>query len=130
MIKYRNVKVIDMLDFDNLVKQTYNKPYSFQQQDGCKERGTHYFSVPSESYDEEMNDNIPFEINGAERGVKFNTWLNTTPEQINEVNPESYAGKNELFWDRNFYPDFQTVVNDLHEKGLIEAGDYMIEIDW
>jgi hypothetical protein len=35
-----------------------------------------------------------------------------------------------MFWERNFYPDTYTVANDLYDKGLIEAGDYIINIDW
>ena len=36
----------------------------------------------------------------------------------------------QLFWERNFYPDVQMIANNLHAKGLIEAGDYVIDIDW
>lgn len=36
----------------------------------------------------------------------------------------------ELFWKRNFYPCLQSVANDLHKKGLVESGEYLIEIDW
>jgi hypothetical protein len=35
-----------------------------------------------------------------------------------------------MFWDRNFYPNVQMVANDLHKKGLLEAGEYSIRIDW
>jgi hypothetical protein len=35
-----------------------------------------------------------------------------------------------MWWDRNFYPNLQMVANDLHEKGLLAAGDYIISIDW
>jgi hypothetical protein len=60
--------------------------------------------------------------------AKFEKWL--------ERDPKEWNGKEEdkrfldLFWDRNFYPDIQTVANDLHKKGLIEAGEYTIKIDW
>ena len=43
-------------------------------------------------------------------------------------------GKNkestELWWERNFYPDVSMIINDLHSKGLLPAGDYSIDIDW
>ena len=29
-----------------------------------------------------------------------------------------------------FYPNFQMIANDLHEKGLLPAGEYSIDIDW
>jgi hypothetical protein len=132
-IKYTNKKVIDVHDWDQLVSETYGKPYSFQQQDGCKERGTFTLTIPSkwaEEEDEEMHDKIPFKINGNVMGVKFKKWLSTTSEEINEENPEKYPGQNGLFWERNFYPNVYMVANDLYEKGLIEAGDYVINIDW
>jgi len=133
MIKYKNTKVIEVTDWDNLITETYGKPYSFQQQDGCKSRGVHVLTIPSqyaESNDLEMNENILFEINGDEMGVKFNTWLNTSVEEINKKHPERYRGQNNLFWDRNFYPDVDVIANDLHKKGLIEKGEYTINIDW
>lgn len=133
MIKYRNKKVIEDRDWDKLVKDTYGKPYNFQQQDGCQSRGNVYLTVYNEPYREEDDpypDNIPFKINGSKMGVKFTTWLNTTEESINEKHPESYPNANRLFWQRNFYPDLQIVANDLCTKGLIEAGDYTINIDW
>jgi len=133
----RDIKMIDSDDLDDLIQETYNKPYCFQQQDGCKSRGTHTITVSKEDYnedDDDYPDNIPFLINGEEMGVKFKTWLNTTPEDINKNNPESYPksypGANNLFWERNFYPDIQHIVNDLCNKGLLEAGEYTINIDW
>ena len=36
----------------------------------------------------------------------------------------------DLWWKRNFYPDIEMVANDLHAKGLLEAGEYAIDIDW
>jgi len=127
MIKYRTEKVINVWDWDALVKETYGKKYCFQQQDDCRERGHFRFTVPSdEVYDEFMPETIPEVVNGKTMGVRFQTWLDRDPEY--NVFKETY--ENNLFWDRNFYPDFQTLANDLHSKGLIEAGDYTIDIDW
>ncbi len=36
----------------------------------------------------------------------------------------------ELFWGRNFYPDVSMIIDDLYERGLLEAGDFSIDIDW
>ena len=61
------------MDWDILVESTYNKIYSFQQQGGCQSRGTVYFSVPDEAYENDMNDSIPEIINDEDNmGVKFN----------------------------------------------------------
>lgn len=151
MLKYKNTRTIDVQDWDNLVQKTYNKPYSFQQQDGCQPRGVVYLTIPDKDYKEDrMNESIPEVINGNEMGVKFNVWLDRDPsEPLNPSESELeecgyYWGKSdkdvedwkkdkcniEMFWERNFYPDLQTLANDLYDKGLIEAGDYGIKIDW
>ncbi len=120
MIKTQTKQVIEVSDWDSLVVSTYSRPYNFQQQDDCKPRGTHHLTVPATADDFE-NDTIPEEVNGEEMGVSFAAWLARTPGS---------GFNNELFWERNFYPDVQMVANDLHAKGLIAAGDYIIEIDW
>jgi len=152
MIKVKNVKMIDVGDWDALVYETYGKPYSFQQQDGCQSRGVVRITIPYDSNDEKyMNDKVPEVINHESKmGVKFDVWLNRSPEE--PLNPskkelsdcnyywgESEADEDEwnkdksninMFFERNFYPNLQSVANDLHKKGLIEAGDYSINIDW
>jgi hypothetical protein len=128
MIKVKNVKTIEVFDWDKLVSDTYGKPYSFQQQDGCQSRGIFHLTIPSEyTGDDEMNDEIPEIINGETMGVKFEKWLERDPNQPVAGRTDYGVG---LWWDRNFYPDIHTVANDLHKRGLIEAGEYSIEIDW
>ena len=154
MIKVRNVKIINVFDWDKLVSNTYKKTYSFQQQQGCQPRGIVKITIPNENWEEEeMNNKIPEIINGEgsnNMGVKFDVWLsrdcneplNPTKEDLKICN--YYWGKNDedlkkwcedkshisMFWERNFYPCLQSVANDLHKKGLIEEGEYSIEIDW
>ena len=149
MLKYKQKRTVDVSDWDRLVEETYGKPYSFQQQDGCKDRGTFSLEVPSKyTEDEEMNDSIPEVINNeSEMGVKFAVWLardpnaplNPSKEELEACN--YYYGEDEktwkedkshirMFWERNFYPDVNTLANDLYEKGLIEEGEYLIDIDW
>lgn len=131
MLKYKNVKTIDNADWDNFVRETYGKPYCFQQQNGCQERGLFYITIPSDfTEDDDMNDSIPEIVNGNEMGVKFKVWLERDPNQKLEIYKNTPEGGIILFWERNFYPDIYTVANDLHSKGLIEAGDYVINIDW
>ena len=75
-----------------------------------------------------MPDSISEKINGNEMGVKFSSWLVRNPEEWNG-DPEKVMFL-DIFWERHFYPDIQMIANDLHEKGLIEAGNYTINIDW
>lgn len=127
-MKTRTETVIDLSDWDELVEKTYGRTYSFQQQDDCKPRGTFKFNVPNgETYDFEATE-IPEVVNGEEMGVSFAAWLARDPKQ---KLPGQYAEYQlDLFWQRNFYPDFQMVANDLHAKGLLKAGKYTIDIDW
>ena len=129
MIKYKNIKTIDCGDWDDLVCETYGKPYNFQQQYGCQSRGKFHLTIPSEyTEDEEMRDSIPEVINGSKMGVKLSAWLNRDPKEWNgKEEDERFL---DLFWERNFYPDIQVVANDLYKKGLIEKGEYVIDIDW
>ena len=128
MIQFKDIKIIEVQDLDDLVIKTYGKPYSFQQQSGCKSRGTEDITVPaSEPYDFK-NDSIPEKINGEEMGVSFKSWLDRDTKEWNGKPEDSnYV---DMFWERNFYPDIEMIVNDLHLKGLFPAGEYIINIDW
>jgi len=147
-MEIKTVKQISIQDWDELVEKTYNKVYSFQQQDGCKERGV--VTIWTDGPEDFENDTIPEIINGEEMGVSFKSWLerhtetplNPTKEQLKEC--KYYWGKTEedeskwkkdkshinLFWERNFYPHVSMIANDLFKRGLLEAGEYQIVIDW
>jgi hypothetical protein len=130
-MKIRTEKIISLSDWNELVVKTYGRIYDFQQQDDCKERGLFRFSVPSkETYDYE-NDAIPEVVNDEEMGVSFAAWLARDPNKKLESEDEWDREHGlAMWWERNFYPDFQMVANDLHAKGLLEAGEYAIDIDW
>ena len=139
----RTETVIEESDWSNLVSQTYGRPYQYQQQDGGKQRGTERFTVPYPEMEEDFkNDTVPEIVNCEEaRGVSFAAWLARDPSQLIpdkeyafEITTDELRRIREmslsLWWDRNFYPDFQTVANDLHEKGLLDAGEYTLSLDW
>lgn len=128
MLKILDLKAVDLQDWDELVAKTYGRPYSLQQQDGCMPRGTLRLEIPSDySEDDEMNDEIPERVDDQIRGVKFEKWLERNPNHPIEGESD---WRLTTWWERNFYPDLQTVANDLHKKGLVEAGVYLIIIDW
>lgn len=132
-LKTRNIKFVDVWDWDNLVVNTYGRPYKLQQQNGCIARQVIEITVPSNGFDFE-NDTVPEIVNGNDMGVSFKSWLERSPSQILEgdINKCQDMCKFhlDLWWTRNFYPDLQTVANDLHAKGLLEAGHYAINVDW
>jgi len=122
--------VIDCSEWDELVEKTYGRTYCFQQQECCQERGVRYLTIPDYAEDYEA-DSIPEVVNGDIMGVSFKAWLERDPLQ--KLNTEDEWDREhglKLFWERNFYPELQMVANDLHSKGLIDAGEYMINIDW
>ena len=122
----KEITYIPLQEWDQLVETTYNKIYSFQQQAGCRDRGTFEITVPCEDEDCEMNESIPEVVNGDEMGVTFDTWLARDKDQ-------PLPDKNDylsLFWERNFYPDIYTLANDLHARRILKAGTYKIDIDW
>ena len=130
MLKYTMKRTVDLEEWDHLVETTYGRPYRFQQQDGCKSRGTEYFTVPCQPIDYE-NDTVPEVVNGDIMGVNFKAWLARDPGQkIPKEGSNDLWDGTPMFWERNFYPDLDTVAQDLYEKGLIEAGTYTIDIDW
>ena len=117
-LKINTIKQIEEHDWSSFVSAVYGRPYDFQQQYGCQDRGVKNFTVPVEDPDDFENTEIPSNSNGEE-GVSFKAWLEADPEDDNG-----------FFWTRNFYPEFDMVCNDLYEKGLLEAGSYQIRIDW
>lgn len=127
-MKIKSVQMIDVSEWDDLVTKTYGKPYNFQQQDDCKERGIHNLTVPSQRPYDYKNATVPEVINGREMGVSFSAWLARDPQEWNGKPEDSrYL---DMFWERNFYPNVDMIANDLHARGLLPAGDYCINIDW
>lgn len=125
MITIYQKNIIELFDWDALVIKTYGKNYSFQQQDDCKERQLVPLKVPDAANDY-SNDTIPEKINGEIMGVSFAAWL---AMDCSYKNPKKIY-RDSMFWERNFYPDVQMIANDLYEKGLLPAGEYLINIDW
>ena len=125
-LEINNVAMIEVSDWDRLVNKTYGRTYSFQQQDDCKPRGIFRFKVP-DSVDSEYPDTIEEKVNGDEMGVSFAAWLARDPKK---PIPQKDRWALDMWWERNFYPDVQEVANDLHARGLLPAGKYVINIDW
>jgi hypothetical protein len=131
MLQYENRRVVDVGDWDELVMATYGRPYNFQQQDGCKDRQSHYITIPVPHPSDYDNDTVPEKVNHDDMGVSFAAWLARDPTQLLDTGDEwDRINGLDLWWARNFYPDVEMVANDLYARGLVEAGEYIIDIDW
>jgi len=128
--------MVECAEWDRLVTDVYCRIYNFQQQEGCRNRGTFALNVPEKypEMDECYPESIPEVVNGDEMGVKFVNWLARSPTEwlgvdvVDESTMEHFHLR--LFWERNFYPDVMTLANDLHTKGFLDSGEYVINIDW
>lgn len=131
MIETKDVKMIDCEVWDDLVIKTYGHLYNIQQQDGCQPRGVYYLTVPDDDAFDYQCTELPYEINGENMGVSFEAWKKADKEEILEnLRENGHDICHDLFWKRNFYPSVEVVANDLHERGLLPAGNYAIDIDW
>lgn len=131
MLNIQLKDVIELQDWNGFVSEHYCKIYNFQQQEGCKDRGIFEFSVPYKYPEDFENDTIPEVVNGYEMGVSFKAWLERDIKQpLNSKDQWDREYGLDLFWKRNFYPHISMIINDLHEKGLLPAGEYVINIDW
>ena len=127
-LKFRNIRTIESSDWDDLVQSTYGRPYCFQQQDGCKGRGIYELTIPVCGPEDYENNALPEIVNYKEMGVSFEAWKKRDPKEWNGKDSGDWVL--DLWWTRNFYPNIEVVANDLYERGLIEKGDYIINIDW
>lgn len=125
-LKFKVVKLVEYSDFNTLVTDTYGRPYDFQQQEGCKGTGLEKFIVPDFTDDYE-DVSIPEVINTPEMGVSFDAWKARDPKQ--SIGSRAAHWEIEMWWQRNFYPHPQMILNDLYQKGLIKADEYYISID-
>lgn len=134
-MKVDTIKSVTVQAFNKLVTETYGRVYHFQQQNDCLPRGFYKITVPATPEDYE-NESVPEVVNHPTMGVKFESWLKRDPNQYligedYEVYDDNWKVRHlRLWWERNFYPHVSMVINDLYSKGLLEAGEYHINVDW
>lgn len=129
MIKIKEVKLIEDRDWDELVKEVYGKKYyCLQQQDGCMDRGIIRFSLPITDIDFEGHPELPNRLGIEEMCVDLNTWVSRDDEK--KLDNQKYGWELESYWERHFYPNFEAVASNLHTRGYLEDGEYIINIFW
>lgn len=115
----KQVIVIHELEFSELVREVYGRPYQFQQQEFMGQKTYYEFSVPAHP----LGDHY--------KAVPFQEWLEATPPGPAEPGKfDSELFTEGLRWEREFYPEMEEIVNDLHQKGLIDPGEYALHIWW
>lgn len=124
---------VTVQDWDKFVREVYGRPYSFQQQDGCKSRGTFHLCVNFGEYEPDWNagydnDTIPEDPDTEEMCVSLKGWLARDPNQ--PLANQKYDFELRSWWERNFYPQIEVLAQDLWHRGLLPAGEYVIIIDW
>ena len=123
--------VVDSFEWDRFVKQVYDRPYTFQQQDGCRQRGVSYFTATPGQYEfvEHMEPVPTGPIEGIRScfGVSLEEWVGRSPEAAFDPDRPNRTG---TYWERNYYPPIDELASDLCEKGLIAPGRYVLLVDW
>lgn len=127
-MEIKTVKMIEEREWSAFVSKTYGRLYRLQQQNGCYARQLVYITAPNEDAELDLPDTVPEIVNGKEMGVNFNAWLARDPAQ--KIEGRNYDFELTLWWHRNFYPPVEAVANDLYKRGLLPAGDYVININW
>ena len=128
-MRYETMRYVQVSDLDNFIKETYKRPYSFQQQRGCQARGTQNVKVPIEGLEDcDEGYNVEDVLENPWDGVSLKDWLERDPKE--KIKDSDNDGTLERFWERNFFPDIEILFDDLFKKGLIEEGEYVINIDW
>lgn len=115
----RVTRVIEDGDWDCFVTEVYGRPYCYQQQDGCRDRGVMRFTASADGRTWGFDDATPEELDARDgMGVSLKSWL-------------AADGKDSSIpWDRNFYPELEEVAQDLCKRGLVPPGSYTLNIDW
>lgn len=109
-LKSETVKLIWESDFSKLVSETYGRPYQFQQQGDMMGQDTIYkFSIPDATWHPTPED--------AAKDIQ--EWIN---------DPREF--KYEFEAERECYPPIESVIVDLHERGIIDPGDYALHVWW
>ncbi|WP_043736189.1 hypothetical protein [Nocardia asiatica] len=105
------VTLIDENTFSALVSHLHARPYRLQQQgDGLPQNTIVKITVPALEHD------WP--------GIPLAEWA-ATP-----IGDYTYPWQAETHWEREYYPCLEDVVNDLHARGLLAAGNYALHVRW
>ena len=106
----RAVTLIWEKAFSSFVSQVYGRPYQLGRQSGGLPKDTTVeFTVPAQEF--------------GWSGPSVAEWLAAPP-------PDDSDCQETLRWEREFHPELEAIVNDLHARELLPAGEYLLEVWW
>lgn len=130
-LKTNTKTTIPLQDWNAFIKEIYGKPYSFQQQEGCRDKGIYTIYIPETLPKENEDYGYDYDPSTPEKelcGVPLTVWLSRDPKQ--PLEGQKYDFELEIWWFRQFYPYIEELEEDLARKGLLDPGEYTIIIDW
>ena len=145
-LKTQDVKYVYVNDWDEFVREVYNRPYSREEQVEDISDRTDFIDTKSkysepkwlqeETLDKALKDR--YLASSASR-VSLKNWLALDPDlpvahkiydwhSKQDVVLQASRGElsHTLWWERCFYPGIYELAYDLVAKGLLEPGTYLI----
>lgn len=129
-LNLKKVSLIEDGEWSEFVSGIYKRPYCFQQQEGRRPRGIYEFKVPVDNPFDYRNEKIPETASTNKFGVSFKSWLERDPNSKLKTKKDDNPESLEMWWHRSFCPDCEMIMDDLYKRGLLEEGEYVINIDW
>lgn len=114
--------VIGESDFSRYVSEHYGRPYNLQQQgDMLGQESAVKLTVPDPEDGEWEGMTMPTLVQWQEA---------TPPGDHPEGGYDPNVSRENMRWEREYYPQLEAVANDLHAKGLLDAGEYILFVSW
>lgn len=117
MIRFEDVKLISETELSRRVSELFGRPYQLQQQgDMLGQNSVVLMQVPEEPDD-----------------VGLPSLAEWSSRDVNQKPPGVAWDRDylrEMWWHREFYPDLQEVLNELHRLGELPEGEYAIHVSW
>lgn len=146
-LKVVTKQIIDESDFSKLVSDTYGRPYRLQQQEPLMNQDSYMpIQVPNDWHAADkdharlrkwIEENPPQYVDGQEPTYpSFKEWLDRDANAY-VGGRDMYEGWGDpggfwytLWWERAFFPPLGEVIDDLHKRGLLDEGEYLIHAWW
>lgn len=117
-VSIQDVRLIEEREFSALVTRVYGRPYRLQQNMMLGQDTIYPLTVPEPEPVDESHE------------PSFAEWASQDPDLDADGHPWRHAWEKEIWWEREFYPPFSALVNDLYERGHLPMGTFMLHVWW